>query len=354
MPCKYLFPILLALLIFGSIQGNSIETEIWENKIAVIPYPQQVNLNDNVFIFNKNLKICLDQNSGNDAQFTAEELQSLLKEKFNVKSEIVKGQTSPPAISFKKENLPDIPKQGYILEVNKKQVVIKANDQIGLFYGVQTFVQLIKQNKSGLFVKGMNIKDWPDIPIRAVHYDTKHFQENKEYVKNFIRTLSHYKINMLIWEWEDKFEYKSHPEVGAPGAFTFEEMHELTTFAKKYHIQIVPLVQGLGHVSFILKHPENKHLREIPSNNWGFCPLREGTYNFMTDLLEEAIEATPGSEYIHIGCDETYTLGKGVACGCKVKAEAEGKNALRQVYVNRVAEIVKKMGRKPISLGRWI
>ena len=77
--------------------------------------------------------------------------------------------------------------------------------------------------------------------------------------------------------------------------------------------------------------------------------MREGTYEFMTDLLKEAIEATPGSEYIHIGCDETYTLGKGVECRCKAKADAEGKNALRQVYVNRVAEIVKKMGRKPIS-----
>ena len=57
---------------------------------------------------------------------------------------------------------------------------------------------------------------------------------------------------MLVWEWEDKFAYPSNPEIGAPGAFTMKEMQEFTSYAKQYHIQIVPLVQGLGHVSFIL------------------------------------------------------------------------------------------------------
>jgi hypothetical protein len=218
-----------------------------------------------------------------------------------------------------------------------------------LFYGTQSLLQLIQKGRSGLYVKGIVITDWPDISWRAVHYDTKHFQEKKEYVQEFIRTLASYKINMLIWEWEDKFAYQSHPEIGAPGAFTMEEMQELTRYAHKYHVQIVPLVQGLGHVSFILKHPQNKHLREIASNNWGFCPLHEGTYKLMFDLLKEAIEATPGSEYIHIGCDETYVLGKGVECGCKAKMEEIGKYALRQIYINRIADQMKKWDRKPMS-----
>ncbi|MBE9511986.1 MAG: family 20 glycosylhydrolase, partial [Bacteroidetes bacterium] len=234
-------------------------------------------------------------------------------------------------------------------ETSAGRLTIRANGTAGLFYGTQSLLQLIQKGRHGLYVKGMVITDWPDISWRAVHYDTKHFQEKKEYVQEFIRTLASYKINMLIWEWEDKFAYQSHPEIGAPGAFTLEEMQELTRYARKYHIQIVPLVQGLGHVSFILKHPENKHLREIPSNNWGFCPLNEGTYKLMFDLLKEAIEATPGSEYIHIGCDETYVLGKGVNCGCKAKMEEIGKYALRQIYINRVADQMKKWGRKPIS-----
>ncbi len=239
--------------------------------------------------------------------------------------------------------------QGYSLETSADRLIIRANNATGLFYGVQSLLQLIQKGRQGPYVRGMFITDWPEISWRAVHYDTKHFQEKKEYVKGFIRTLASYKVNMLIWEWEDKFAYESHPEIGAPGAFTMEEMQELTRYARKYHVQIVPLVQGLGHVSFILKHPENKHLREIPSNNWGFCPLREGTYELMNDLLKEAIEATPGSEYIHMGCDETYVLGKGVECGCQKKAEEIGKYALRQIYINRVADQMKAWGRQPMA-----
>ena len=68
--------------------------------------------------------------------------------------------------------------------------------------------------------------------------------------------MARYKINMLVWEWEDKLAYKSHPEIGAPGAFTIEEMQEFTKYAKEYHMELTPLVQGLGHVSFILKWPQ--------------------------------------------------------------------------------------------------
>jgi hypothetical protein len=128
-------------------------------------------------------------------------------------------------------------------------------------------------------------------------------------------------------------------------------MQELSRYAARYHIQIVPLVQGLNHVSFILKHPEYKHLREIPSNNWGFCPLNEGTYELEFDLIREAIEATPGAKYFHIGCDETWVLGKGVDCGCQARMEEIGRRGLQLSYINRIGEYVKKLGRTPIA---WI
>ena len=228
---------------------------------------------------------------------------------------------------------------------------MRAVTPAGLFYGVQTLVQTVVPLRGGLGIPGLKIEDWPDIPDRAVHYDTKHFQENADYVRNFIRELARYKINILVWEWEDKFEYQSHPEVGAPGAFTPAQMREFTAYAKKYHVQIVPLVQGLGHVSFILKHPKNIPLREVASDNWGFCPLNEKTYEFMFALLKEAAEATPGSEYLHIGCDETYVLGKGVECGCQAKMAEIGRYGLRQIYINRVSEYVEKAGTQAHVLG---
>jgi len=197
----------------------------------------------------------------------------------------------------------------------------------------------------------MKIVDWPDIRYRVAHYDTKHHQDKAEYVRRFIRELSEYKMNILLWEWEDKFAYESHPEIGAPGAFTPDEMREFTRYAQQYHVQIVPLVQGLGHVSFILKWPQYKHLREIEASNWEFCPLKDGSYELLFDLWDEAIAATPGSEFMHLGTDETYELGLGVECGCKARADEIGRYGLMQIFLERCHEHISKQGRRVISWG---
>lgn len=340
---------LITLLVIVSGSTLSAQSGLWRNGISLIPYPQELALGGEDFIFSDKIDIQIDKGASAEDLFTAEELKAQLLDQWSINCRIT---TTPSGqcIVLAREGAPEeIEAQAYSIETAADRLLIRGNDAAGLFYGVQSLLQLIQKGRQGPFVKGMAITDWPEISWRAVHYDTKHFQEKKEYVKEFIRTLASYKVNMLIWEWEDKFAYQSHPEIGAPGAFTMEEMQELTRYARKYHVQIVPLVQGLGHVSFILKHPENKHLREIPSNNWGFCPQREGSYELMNDLLKEAIEATPGSEYIHIGCDETYVLGKGVECGCQEKAEEIGKYALRQIYINRVAGQMEEWGRQPIS-----
>lgn len=123
-----------------------------------------------------------------------------------------------------------------------------------------------------------------------------------------------------------------------------QEMQEFTRYARQYHIQIVPLVQGLGHVSFILKWPQYKNLREIEASNWEFCPLKEGSYNLLFDLWKDAVEATPGSDYIHIGSDETYELG---ACErCKAKAGEIGRSGLYQLFINKAADYLKTKSRK--------
>jgi hexosaminidase len=327
----------------------SADTELWKIGISLIPYPQQVTVEGDSYVLTERVNIRVEEKASTSDVFAANELSRQLNDQWDIKSFITTTSTDNEIVLTRKRQKSELKPQGYRLYSTAEKIIITGYDEAGLFYGVQTLVQLIQKTNSGIIVRGMKIIDWPDIPMRAIHYDTKHFQEKGEYVKNFIRTLSQYKINTFIWEWEDKFAYQSHPEIGAPGAFTKEEMQEFTRYAQQYHIQIVPLVQGLGHVSFILKHPQNKHLREIPSNNWGFCPLREGTYELMFDLLKEAIEATPGSEYIHIGCDETYVLGKGITCGCRDFMEKEGMYALRQVYINRVAEQMKKWKRIPIA-----
>ncbi len=325
-------------------------TALFNESIYLIPYPQEITLDGEDFLLGSELSIVLDKSATENDKFTAAILAAQLKKEWGVSTVIADSPFGKSIIltheevSEKVTSLPEKKsQQGYQLNVEADQLIIRAKGEDGLFYGTQTLLQIIKKGNEGAFVPGMAITDWPDIPERACHYDTKHHQDKRSYVESFIRDLARYKINMLVWEWEDKFAYPSHPEIGAPGAFTMEEMQEITRYAKRYHVQLVPLVQGLGHVSFILKWPQYNDLREVAASNWEFCPLKEGSYELLFDLWEDAIEATPGSEYIHIGSDETYELG--VCEQCQIKSEEIGKSGLYHLFTGRAGKHLHAKGR---------
>lgn len=348
-----LISFIIAVLFIVMIQGFtfvSIAAGSTVNDLNIIPYPQQVSLNGKTLVLKKSLSIFLDKNHSQSDLFTAEELARDLKTERGIDAKII-SEPASGAIVLTRSRAKNIKTdQGYQLTVEENGITIKAKGEVGLFYGTQTLLQLIRKNGNALEVPGISISDWPDIEQRAVHYDTKHHQDKASYVRSFIKDMARYKINMLIWEWEDKFDYPSHPEIGAPGAFTMKEMQNFTKYAQKYHIQIVPLVQGLGHVSFILKWPQYKGFREIAASNWEFCPLKDGSYDLLFDLWEDAMKATPGSEYIHIGSDETYELA---ACDhCRAKAGEIGKSGLYLLFVNKAVKHLQAKGRKVMAWER--
>lgn len=319
-------------------------TTLSSQGISVIPYPREIKTGAGDFVFGKNIDIVLDQNASASDNFTANELLKHLTSIAGIKVKITSNSSKQSIRLTRKKFHKKTENEGYSLISKPNELTVRASGEAGLFYGIQTLIQLIKTKGSETYVSGMTITDWPDTPVRAVHYDTKHHQDKRSYVESLIRDLAAYKINMLVWEWEDKFEYPSHPEIGAPGAFTMKEMQELTRYAQQYHIQIVPLVQGLGHVSFILKWPQFAHLREIAASNFEFCPLKDGTYNLLADLWKDAMEATPGSKYIHIGSDETYELG---ACAaCKKKEEEIGKSGLYHLFIDKSAKRIEGANRQ--------
>ena len=331
------------ILTFAAISQSG-ATALYQHGLYVVPYPRQVVIEGENFTIDHDVVIVIDQGASSDDQFAAEELSRDLRSEYGINA-TVDAKISPGCIVLtRKDADKKIGEQGYQLLSAPGQLIIKANGASGLFYGTQTLLQLIKKEEKGYFVLGMEITDWPDVKERAMHYDTKHHQDKESYVKHFIRDLARYKVNMLVWEWEDKLAYPSHPEIGAPGAFTVEQMKEFTRYARKYHIQLVPLVQGLGHVSFILKWPQYAHLREVASSNWEFCPLKNGSYDLLFDLWEDAIKATPGSNYIHIGSDETFELASCDAC--KSKADQIGTSGLYHLFVSIAAKHLKALDRE--------
>lgn len=259
------------------------------------------------------------------------------------------GQPGKGVLSLKLENREGLPssEEGYLLIISGGSAEITSRGEAGLFYGCKTLEQLLEDARQfNKPVPSCRITDSPAIPYRAVHFDVKHHLDNMKYYYESIDRLARYKINAVIFEFEDKLRYRRQPLVAAPQAISIDEMAALTRYARKRHIEISPLIQGLGHATFILKHQEYAYLREIPWNRWAFCPLHEGTYQVLFDLYRDAIDATPGSKYLHIGGDEIGNIG--ICPRCKPEADKNGLLSLNLYWLKRVCEFAKENGRIPI------
>ena len=237
--------------------------------------------------------------------------------------------------------------EGYILTVASNKAIITAKGTAGLFYGCQSLEQLLEDARDyKKAIPPCTITDYPVMAYRAVHFDVKHHLDHMNYYYESIDRLARYKINAVVFEFEDKLRYRRQPIVAAPQAMSIDEMAALTKYARERNIEITPLVQGLGHATFILKHSEYAALRELSWNKWAFCPLNEGTYDVLFDLYRDAIDATPGSKYLHIGGDEIGNIG--LCPRCKPTAEKYGMLSLSLNWLKKVCEFAKQNGRIPI------
>ena len=237
--------------------------------------------------------------------------------------------------------------EGYLMTIDKDKIEIRATGEAGLFYGCQSLEQLLEDARDFKKpVPSCTITDYPVLSYRAVHFDVKHHLDHMNYYYESIDRLARYKINAVVFEFEDKLRYQRQPLVGAPQSISLDEMAALTKYARERNIEITPLVQGLGHATFILKHEAYAGLRELPWNHWAFCPLNEGTYQVLFDLYRDAIKATPGSKYLHIGGDEIGNIG--LCPRCKPTADKEGMMALNLYWLRRVCEFAKENNRIPI------
>ena len=234
----------------------------------------------------------------------------------------------------------DIKAEGYMLEITNQQVEITAKDQAGLIYGLATLEQLMEDaEEQSVPLPLCQIKDYPLLSYRAIHWDVKHHLETLDYYYRMIDKLKKYKINAIIAEVEDKIKYKRQPLVGSSDALTIEEWQKLSEYAIERNISISPLVQGLGHASFVLKHEKYKSLRDDPESDWAFNPLDPETYEIQYDLYRDAMEALPHGKYLHVGGDEVKTTGRNSG-----KSPLE----LQLIWLNKVCQFTDEAGRTPI------
>ena len=238
------------------------------------------------------------------------------------------------------DTLLDLQAEGYTLEISGKQISITGKDKAGLLYAFMTLEQLMEDAKEqGVSLPVCSIMDFPLLSYRAIHLDVKHHLEKTAYYYKLLDKLAKYKVNAIIAEMEDKIKYERQPELGSADALSISEWKKLSNYAKERNIEISPLIQGLGHSSFILKHDKYKDLRDDPKSDWAFNPLDPKTYQVQFDLYLDAIEATPHGRYLHIGGDEVHTTGRG-----------SGMSALelQLMWLNKVCKFAGEHGRIPI------
>ena len=249
------------------------------------------------------------------------------------------GDDDKSKIEFIIDSEIDLPSEGYTLEILKNKVKITAKDQAGLFYGFITLDQLLEDSKN----KNNNlpivyIEDFPSLKFRPIHLDLKHHIEKKSYYFDLIDDLAKLKVNGIIVEFEDKLKYELRSEVGSSDSFSIDWWTNLSEYARSRNIMINPLVQGLGHASFILKHEKNFSLRDDPKSDWAFNPLNPKTYELQFDLYLDAIKATPHGKYLHVGGDEVHLT----------KRDNKSELELNLIWLNKVCAFAKKHNRIPI------
>jgi hexosaminidase len=229
--------------------------------------------------------------------------------------------------------------QGFLLDVDSDRVEIHARDAAGLWYGIQAFYQMRRHDE----IPTGEIRDWPAVKYRGVHIDLKGYQFHFRKLIEMCHLLSRYRVNAILLEVEDKFDYACAPEVGVPGSYTAYEFKQLGKVCRALHIELIPKIQTLGHVDYILRHEKYAHLRE-KDHAFQFCPRNEESLRLWKDMADELIECFPGHQYFHVGSDETANLGECDVCREHSKASS---------YIHRVGQCIDHIIERDLTPIMW-
>lgn len=204
-------------------------------------------------------------------------------------------------------DLPSNP-EGYVLNVDSQRCAIAASHSQGLFYGLMSLLQTIRIDSQGIYFKGARIRDYPSLSMRAVHCLSGKNAGGQ--IAKAIRTLmARHKMNTLIWECE-YLKWDSHPEIHhSTYGMNKSDALQVINAAGDHFIEIIPLVQSLGHSEWMFANGQNLDLAEDPASPYAYCPTNPDTYTFIFSVFQEALDFFQPRVF-HIGHDEVTHSGR--------------------------------------------
>ncbi len=246
--------------------------------------------------------------------------------------------------------------QAFKIDLTRGRVTIAANAPAGLYYGVVTFVQLLKPRDGALMLPEGQIEDWPDLQMRLLYWDDAHHLERIEVLKQAIRQAAFFKMNGFVIKLEGHFRYKSAPALVEPYALSPAQLQELTDYGLRHHVQVIPYLDAPGHIAFILKHPEYAGLREYPESNYELCATNPGSYKLLFGMFQDLLDANKGVNYFYLSTDEPYYIGMANNAQCREAAHAKELGSVGKLlaeFVTRTAKYLQDRGRTVVFWGEF-
>ena len=361
---RFYVPAVLAVILLCAPVSGASAVSLFDHGYNVIPVPQQVEFKGGDFEFGAGWRLQLGQGVKAD-DVAVESLKEGLETRHGVALETrgrgnaIELAIQPGSVAIGKaadKNKAALEAQAYKLELSSGGIRITANAPTGLFYGVETLVQLVKHSNGKLWLPEAEITDWPDLEQRNIYWDDAHHLERVEVLKQALQQAAFYKINGFVIKLEGHFEYRSAPALVEPYALTPEQLQELTNYGLKYHVQLIPYLDGPAHIAFILKHPEYAKLREFPDSNYELCTTNPDSYKLLEGMYQDLLDANKGVNYFYLSTDEPYFVGMADNAQCQSKKRAEelgSRGKLLAEFVTKTAGYLHERGRKVVFWGEY-
>ena len=377
-------------------KGTSINANL-----DIIPVPQTMIVNsiEGGFMLNDKTVIVYDNDANHfNAEFLQSYLRNIFKKDLKIQVETYGGMSENKILNSINLNIVDSSKcedlglandnEAYVLNVSLDNINIYALDAAGIFYGIQTLIQMMPndiysenaEKIAEVDIPTMNISDNPRFKYRGLMLDCSRTFFDVDFIKQLLNGLAHYKINNLHWHLADdqgwRIEIKQYPkltELGAwrgadellmpaygsgneryGGFYTQEEIKDIVKYAADRNINIIPEIDLPGHSKAVaVTYPEiicdidSKHLSVQGESNNVWCVGREENYEMLENIISEMTTLFPSKIY-HIGADEVNMNSWRDCEVCQnLMKEKDMKELveLQNHFVRRVEKILAKHGK---------
>lgn len=343
---------------------------------SVIPVPLKMEQGADYFFLSEKTKLYTNL-EGEEARLWENCLQALpVSLKKGSKKDV--RQVLSLLITGKNERLPS--PESYTLSVTPRRIIIRSTSGAGLFYGMQTLLQLLTPSGTGYSVASVEIEDTPRFAYRGFMLDVSRHFFSKEFVKKQIDALAFYKINRLhlhltdaagwrieiskyplltdfaAWRtesnwkkwWNGGREYVRFNEPGASGGYyTQKDICEILEYARQHYMTVIPEIEMPSHSEEVLAAYPQLSCSGEPYKNSDFCVGNEETFTFLENVLTEVMELFP-SEYIHIGGDEAGKSAWKTCPKCQKRMKDEhlaNVDELQSYLIHRIEKFLNAHGR---------